>query len=103
MKVLLTGADGFLGSNITRELLKQGYEVRAFHLPHQQTATLQDLPIERYEGNLLNIQDIEKALVGCDAIIHAAASTSVWPGVFGTIVKKSSKDWKLKLDFLHRV
>ncbi|MBK9479713.1 MAG: NAD-dependent epimerase/dehydratase family protein [Bacteroidetes bacterium] len=91
MKVLLTGADGFLGSNITRELLKQGYEVRAFHLPHQQTATLQDLPIERYEGNLLNIQDIEKALVGCDAIIHAAASTSVWP-------TRNATSWKINVE-----
>jgi dihydroflavonol-4-reductase len=79
MKVLLTGADGFLGSNITRELLAQGYEVRAFHTPYRQTITLEGLPIERYKGDLLNPKDLEIAIVGCDAIIHAAASTSVWP------------------------
>ncbi len=79
MKVLLTGADGFLGSNITRELLAQGYEVRAFHTPHRQTLTLEGLPIERFEGDLLYEADLDAAILGCDAVIHAAASTSVWP------------------------
>jgi dihydroflavonol-4-reductase len=79
MKILLTGADGFLGSNITRELLAQGYEVRTFIIPGHKALTLAGLPIERFEGNLLNAQDVMKAVEGCDAVIHAAASTSVWP------------------------
>jgi dihydroflavonol-4-reductase len=79
MKVLLTGADGFLGSNITRELLDQGYEVRALVVPGRQHLTLQGLAIERFEGNLLKSSDILEAATGCDFVIHAAASTSVWP------------------------
>jgi dihydroflavonol-4-reductase len=79
MKVLLTGADGFLGSNITRELILQGYEVRVFVMPGRQTITLDGLKIERFEGNLLQEDDVLKAASGCDMVIHAAASTSVWP------------------------
>jgi dihydroflavonol-4-reductase len=79
MKVLLTGADGFLGSNITRELLTAGYVVRIFVLAGRKTSTLDGLPLERFEGNLLDPPDVMKAVEGCDAVIHAAASTSVWP------------------------
>jgi dihydroflavonol-4-reductase len=79
MKVLLTGADGFLGSNISRELLKQGHSVRAFVIPGHSTKTLQGLPIEYFQGNLLNAQEVIEAMQGCEAVIHAAASTSMWP------------------------
>jgi len=79
MKILLTGADGFLGSNITRELLSRGHEVRAFLIPGHLTLTLEGLPLERFSGNLLQASDVLRAAAGCDAVIHAAASTSVWP------------------------
>jgi dihydroflavonol-4-reductase len=79
MKILLTGADGFLGSHITRELLATGYAVRIFVLSGRMTSTLNGLSLERFEGNLLDTKDVMKAVEGCDAVIHAAASTSVWP------------------------
>ena len=43
------------------------------------THSLEELNIERFYGNILNPQDIEKAIQGCDAIIHAAANTNIWP------------------------
>ncbi len=79
MKILLTGADGLLGSNLTRELLNRGHEVKAFLLPNSPSRTLDKLPIERFEGNILQVKDLETAAAGCDAIIHAAANTSIWP------------------------
>ena len=91
MKVLLTGADGFLGSNVTRELLAQGYTVRVFHTPHRQTITLEGLEVERCVGDLLNKADLERAVKGCDAIIHAAASTSVWP-------TRNPNSWKINVE-----
>ena len=96
MKVLLTGADGFLGSNITRELLLQGYEVKAFHTLHRQTITLEGLPITRYMGDLLNKNDLESAIEGCDMIIHAAASTSVWP-------TRNAGSWKINVEGTQRI
>ncbi len=79
MKVLVTGADGLLGSNLVRELLNRGDEIRAFVQPGRQQKTLHGLVIEKISGNLLDEDDVINAAEGCDAIIHCAASTSVWP------------------------
>ncbi|MCF8372520.1 MAG: NAD-dependent epimerase/dehydratase family protein [Bacteroidales bacterium] len=79
MKVLVTGADGFLGNNIVRELLARGAEVKAFVQNGRGIDTLDELTIEKIYGDLLNPEDVEKASVDCDYIIHAAANTSIWP------------------------
>jgi dihydroflavonol-4-reductase len=79
MKVLVTGADGFLGNNVVRELLKRGLEVRAFLQEGRTVQTLDQLPIEKSYGDLLNAAEVEKAAEGCDYIIHTAANTSIWP------------------------
>lgn len=79
MKVLVTGADGFLGNNIIRELLNRGLEVRAFLQEGRTVQTLDKLSIEKSYGDLLNASEVEKAAEGCDYIIHTAANTSIWP------------------------
>lgn len=79
MKVLLTGADGLLGSNIVRELIDQKYRVRVLLEPGRKTGTLEGLEIEKTEGNILDKTSVKNALKGCDFVIHAAASTAIWP------------------------
>lgn len=79
MKILVTGADGLLGSNLVRELLTRGHSIRAFVQPGRQQITLEGLSLERFPGNLLNPEEVTKSAEGCDAVIHCAASTSVWP------------------------
>jgi dihydroflavonol-4-reductase len=79
MKVLVTGADGFLGNNIVRELLRRGLEVRAFLQKGREVNTLDQLAIEKTYGNLLNATEVATAAKDCDYIIHAAANTSIWP------------------------
>ena len=79
MKILVTGADGLLGNNLVRELLSRKHEVAVLLLPNSPTHSLEELNIERFYGNILNPQDIEKAIQGCDAVIHAAANTNIWP------------------------
>lgn len=79
MKVLLTGPDGVLGNNLCRMLLERNYEVRAFIQEGKPEGLLADLPIEKQWGNLLNPQDLEKAVNGCQVVIHAAANTNTWP------------------------
>ncbi len=78
-KVLVTGADGLLGSNLVRELLNRGYNVRAFLLPNSTSKTLDDLEIERFEGNILEPNDLSAAMDGCTHLVHAAANTNIWP------------------------
>jgi len=79
MRVLLTGADGLLGSNLVRLLLQRGHKVRVFLFPSSNSKSLDGLDIEKYYGNILDMQTLDKALVNCDAIIHAAAMTNIWP------------------------
>jgi dihydroflavonol-4-reductase len=76
MKALVTGANGFLASNVVRELNRRGYRVRAMV---RSTADLRSLPGTDYElfyGNITNIIHAMDAAKGCDVVIHIAAETS---------------------------
>ncbi|MBN2539969.1 MAG: NAD-dependent epimerase/dehydratase family protein [Bacilli bacterium] len=79
MKVLVTGANGFLGSHVVRALLEAKYEVKAFILNGTSENNLKGLSYESYHGNLLQYEDIENALDSCDCLIHTAAITDVSP------------------------
>ncbi len=77
--VFVTGADGMLGSSVCRELVRQGYAVRGMILPDRNLSVLSGLKIEIVEGNILDKELLQKVMRTCDFVIHAAASTSVWP------------------------
>ena len=79
MRVLITGPDGLLGSNIVRVFLERGYQVRTFQLPNSPSKTLDGLDIERVYGNLLKTEDVVAAAKDCEVVVHAGANTSVWP------------------------
>ncbi len=76
-KVLVTGADGLLGSHLVRELLAKGYAVRAFVHPSSDSPTLTGLAIEIVQGDILTDGEIAKALEGCTYLIHCAAITDL--------------------------
>jgi len=75
MKVLVTGANGFLSGHVVNELLRNGYTVRAMMRAGAKAPALIDLEVEVVYGNITNKSDIEKAVNGCDVVIHAAADT----------------------------
>ncbi|MBL7857598.1 MAG: NAD-dependent epimerase/dehydratase family protein [Cyclobacteriaceae bacterium] len=79
MKVFVTGADGMLGSSICRELLQQGYAVKAMVIPGRQTNVLNGLSLEIVVGDILDKKFLLEALRDCESIIHVAALTTVWP------------------------
>lgn len=80
MKILVTGPDGVLGSNVVRELLSRDYEVSVMLMDESaKTPTLDGLPIQRFCGNILNPTDLDTAFSNQDVVIHCAASTSVYP------------------------
>ena len=78
-RVLVTGANGFLGAHLTRELVRRGYAVRAFVRSRHHSPALAGLPVEYYEGDIRDADAVERATLGCDAIIHAAALAQVNP------------------------
>ena len=77
--VLLTGANGFLGGHLCRELLNRGYAVRAFVRPDSGQQTLKGLPLDIWTGDLRDAHNVRAAVYGCDYVIHAGASTQVNP------------------------
>jgi dihydroflavonol-4-reductase len=79
MKVFITGADGFVGSNLIRELLGRNHQVVAFVKEGDDPKTIKDLDIEIKYGDLLNADSLSTAMKGCDAVVHTAALTFIWP------------------------
>jgi len=79
MTVFISGADGFVGSNLIRELLGRNHQVVAFVKEGDDPKTIKNLPITIKYGNLLDADSIANAMAGCDVVIHTAASTAIWP------------------------
>lgn len=81
-EVLVTGATGFLGTNITLNLLEQGYKVRAFGLPGSPSKYIEKEGVKVVYGDITISRDIEKAMEGVDIVIHVAGDTSFWKKLF---------------------
>ena len=78
MKTFVTGATGFIGASIVRELLKRGREVRVLVRPASNRANLKGLDVELWEGELLDPSGLRQGLKGCDVLYHAAADYRLW-------------------------
>ncbi len=77
----VTGATGFLGLNLVRELVEQGWQVTALHRASSNTRYLQGLDITLAEGDILDPESLETAMPdGLDAVFHVAGDTSLWSG-----------------------
>jgi dihydroflavonol-4-reductase len=78
MKSLVTGANGFIGSSIVRELLKDGVEVKALIREGSDTKNIDGLDIERVYGDIRDKESIKTALKGCDTFYQTAALYTFW-------------------------
>ena len=76
MLVVLTGASGHIGGNLTRALLAEGRQVRTFVRPDD-TRALEGLKVEQVFGDLLDQPSVDRALAGADVVYHLAARISI--------------------------
>ena len=84
-KILLTGSEGFIGSHLTEELVKQGFEVKAFVLYNSFNTwgwldTLsKDIMdhVEVFTGDIRDPHGVKTAMEGCDAVFHLAALIAI--------------------------
>lgn len=74
-----------LGSNLVRELLDNGHDLRILVQADRKTNTLEGLKLEKVVGDLLDYDSLKSAAGHVDAIFHLAASTSLWPSKCKTV------------------
>ncbi|APZ44549.1 NAD-dependent dehydratase [Acidihalobacter ferrooxydans] len=75
---LITGANGFVGSAVARDLLAHGHRVRVLVREGSDRRNLDGLPVEIVPGDLLDVHSLDAALDGCDALFHVAAAYRLW-------------------------
>ncbi|HUM09726.1 MAG TPA: NAD-dependent epimerase/dehydratase family protein [Myxococcaceae bacterium] len=73
MKVLVTGGTGFVGSWVARELASRGHAVRLLVRPRSCLDNVRDIPGERFVGDITAAASVNRAVAGCEVVIHAAA------------------------------
>jgi len=77
MRFLVTGATGFVGSHVARELLDSGHEVTSYARPSSDPSLLPP-ECRRLTGDLFSIDELTRAMKGCDGVFHVAGNTSWW-------------------------
>ena len=78
MNLLVTGATGFLGEHLCRVLVERGHAVRG--LARSRSGVLSELGVEMIRGDVLDGDELDKALEGIDAVFHLAGAVSRDPG-----------------------
>lgn len=75
---LVIGANGFLGSHVTRQLVAAGAEVRAMVRPTANTRSIDDLDVTRFHGDVFDTATVRRAMAGCDDVYYCVVDTRAW-------------------------
>jgi len=78
MKTLITGATGFVGAAVSRELLKKGHKIKALVRETSNLKNLKNLNVEIVYGDLRNRSSLRNGLKDCDYLFHVAADYRLW-------------------------
>ncbi len=84
-KILITGADGFIGSHLTEELVRRGHDVRAFVYYNSfnswgwldQSAPEIRKSLDVFSGDIRDPHGVRTAMKGCDIVLHLAALIAI--------------------------
>ena len=78
MKIFVTGATGFVGHHVARELASHGADLRLLVRKSSNLANLEGIRGETHVGDLSDPESIRPGLAGCDALMHVAADYRLW-------------------------
>jgi dihydroflavonol-4-reductase len=78
MNVLVTGATGFVGSHVARQLVDAGHSVRVLVRAGSNPIGIADLSVERCEGDLRDVLSLGRAMNGVRRVFHVAADYRLW-------------------------
>jgi uncharacterized protein YbjT (DUF2867 family) len=70
MRVLILGGTGFIGGQIARAAVAQGWEVHSLRRRANAVGAIGDLPVTWHEGDLRNAESLYKAMRGSDVVYH---------------------------------
>ena len=98
MKILVTGATGFIGGNLARELWHNGHQVRALVRSGSNTLTIENTGVELVPGDILDAESIRRAMTGCHAVFHCAAAYTFWAKNTQNIYRTNVEGTRLMLE-----
>ncbi|MDP7704541.1 MULTISPECIES: NAD-dependent epimerase/dehydratase family protein [unclassified Mycobacterium] len=75
---LVIGANGFLGSHVTRLLVEDGHDVRVMVRPTANTRAIDDLEVTRFQGDIFDTATVREAMDGCDDVYYCVVDTRAW-------------------------
>jgi dihydroflavonol-4-reductase len=79
MSALVIGANGFLGSHVTRQLVAAGGDVRVMVRAGANTVSIDDLDVTRFVGGIFDLDTVRAAMAGdCDVVYYCVVDTRAW-------------------------
>ncbi|OMC09483.1 NAD-dependent dehydratase [Mycolicibacter heraklionensis] len=75
---LVIGANGFLGSHVTRQLVDAGEDVRVMVRPSANTIAIDHLDVTRFHGDIFDSATLAEAMAGCDDVYYCVVDTRAW-------------------------
>jgi len=78
MKILITGATGFLGHHLVKRLMKEGYKVKILKEGSAQIDLLKGIEVESVIGDIRDLEAVKKAVKDCEIVFHLAGIIAYW-------------------------
>ncbi|WP_111509238.1 NAD-dependent epimerase/dehydratase family protein [Mycobacterium kyogaense] len=78
MSALVIGANGYLGSHVTRQLVEAGEDVRVMVREGANTRGIDDLKVTRFVGDIFDGEVLREAMAGCDVVYYCVVDTRGW-------------------------
>lgn len=75
---LVIGANGFLGSHVTRHLVAAGHQVRVMVRENASTISIDDLDVQRFVGDIWDDDTLRAAMAGCDDVYYCVVDARGW-------------------------
>ena len=79
MKIFLTGATGYIGTQLTKQLVNRGHTVHALYRSESKSDELRSLKnVQLFKGDITDRDSLEMAVDGCSVVFHVAALAKPW-------------------------
>lgn len=95
---LVIGANGFLGSHVTRQLVADGHQVRATVRERANTRSIDDLELTRFHGDVFDTAVLQKAMDGVDDVYYCVVDTRAWLRDTGPLFRTNVEGLRNVLD-----